>query len=62
VSKWKEFLDGIATDGGNIFILFFIIIAIGVFIRLGITDLHDQLIFALGALIGILKGNLTKNT
>lgn len=61
MSKWREFLEGIASDGGNIFILFVVIIAIAIFTRLGIPDLHDQLIFALGALIGILKGNLTKN-
>ena len=57
---WKSFLDGIASDGGNILILFVIIVTVGVFLKMGIPDLHDQFIFALGALIGILKGHLTK--
>jgi len=57
---WKNFLDGIASDGGNLTLLFLIIIVIGIFQKLGLSDLHDQFIFALGAFIGILRGNLTK--
>ena len=58
---WKNFLDGVASDGGNIFILMILTLTIGVFMKCGIPELHDQFIFTLGALVGILKGNLTKS-
>lgn len=56
---WNKFLDGLSTDGGNIFVLLFLIILIGVFVQLKFPNSTEQLYFAIGALIGILKGNLT---
>jgi hypothetical protein len=55
--SWFEILtDNLSTEGGNIFVLFLLIILIGVFVILKFEHATEQLYFVLGALTGILKG------
>ena len=53
---WEKFLNGLASEGGNIFVLFFLILIVGSFVILKFNGATDQLYFVLGALVGILKG------
>lgn len=58
-SWWKIFLDGIASEGGNIMVLLWLVIICGVFVILKFDGATEQLYFVLGALVGILKGRVT---
>mgnify|MGYP003352430546 CR=1 FL=1 len=55
-SWFVDFTDSLSTEGGNIFVLFLLIILIGVFVILKFEHATEQLYFVLGALTGILKG------
>ena len=58
---WEKFLNGLASEGGNIFVLFFLILIVGSFVILKFNGATDQLYFVLGALVGILKGKNSNN-
>ena len=60
INGWQVFLDGLASEGGNILILFFLVIVTATFVFLNFDGAEGQLYFVLGALVGILKGKITQ--
>lgn len=55
----KNLIEALSTEGGNILVLFLLIFVLGGFVMLNFEKATDQLYFVIGALVGILKGNLS---
>lgn len=60
-SKWEIFVRSIASEGGNIIVLLFLILVLGIFVLLKFDGATEQLYFVLGALVGVLKGRIASN-
>jgi hypothetical protein len=59
LSGWQIFLNGIASEGGNIVVLFCLLVLVGCFVILKFDGATEQLYFVLGALVGVLKGRIS---
>ena len=57
---WGKFLRSLETEGGSIMILILLIMIFAFFRFLGFKDAESQIIFILGALVGLLKGRVDK--
>lgn len=51
---WRKFLNGLASEGGNILVLFFLILVMVGLLMAGIPDALRFLDISVGALIGLL--------
>lgn len=57
--KYRSFLDGLASEGGNILVLLVLVIIMMACIYLNIAGSVEQLYLVIGALLATIKGNIT---
>ena len=57
---WSKFLKTLETEGGSIITLVLLILLFAFFKWIGFKDADSQIIFILGALVGLLKGKTEK--
>jgi hypothetical protein len=55
---WVRFLKSLESEGGSILVLVFLIGIVACLKYLGFKDADSQVIFILGALVGLLKGRV----
>lgn len=60
METWDKFLKSLQTEGGSIVTLIFLIPMIACLKILGFKDAETQLVFVLGALVGLLKGRVER--
>lgn len=58
---WVKFLRSLETEGGSIVILIFLIGVVACLKYVGFKDADSQVIFILGALVGLLKGRVEQH-
>ncbi len=58
---WVKFLRSLETEGGSIVILIFLIGVVACLKHIGFKDADSQVIFILGALVGLLKGRVEQH-
>ena len=56
---FRSFLDGLASEGGNILVLLVLVIIMMACIYLGVAGSTEQLYLVIGALLATIKGNIT---
>lgn len=56
MEQWTRFLRSLETEGGSIITLIFLIGVVACLKHIGFNDADSQVIFILGALVGLLKG------
>ena len=61
VSVWERFLDSLDTPGGNIAVLLCLVLLGVMMVYLGMSKGEDLLIGSFGALIGVLRGQITNH-
>lgn len=61
MDSWRQFLKTLETEGGSIIILILLILIFAFFRHIGFKDAESQMIFILGALVGLLKGRIEKD-
>lgn len=61
MESWVKFLKSLASEGGSIIVLVLLIPIVAWLKHLGFKDADSQVIFVLGALVGLLKGRAEQN-
>jgi hypothetical protein len=61
MDHWLKFLRSLETEGGSIITLIFLIGVVACLKYIGFNDADSQVIFILGALVGLLKGKTDNN-
>jgi hypothetical protein len=56
MDHWVKFLRSLESEGGSIITLIFLIGVVACLKYIGFKDADSQVIFILGALVGLLKG------
>lgn len=59
-TSWQEFLNGLASEGGNLLILVFLIITMCVLGAFNYGDAFHQAELIIAALLGFIRGNKEK--
>jgi len=56
-TTWNQFLNGLASEGGNLLILIFLIISLCILGAFGYGDAFHQVELIVAALLGFIRGN-----
>lgn len=57
---WEKFLEGLSSEGGNIFILLILVVIMGVYVQLRYPDADKYLYIVVGALLQAMRGISSK--
>jgi len=53
---WEKFLNGLASEGGNILVLLILVLILGLFVGLKYPDADKYLYIVVGALLQAMRG------
>lgn len=59
-TTWKQFLNGLASEGGNLLILIFLIVLMCTLGLFGYGDAFHQAELVIAAILGYIRGNKEK--